>query len=152
MYFYYYLSFHNISCQRQIQIGGLGSGHSSHPKPLVDLKSLLLYIAERTCKNEDSLPYVPDDYVNTVFDFIPPETYEIMLFAESIDLSCSSGINGLNTSICKIILLHVPDKIKKIYANSMFMGIFPPDWAISTVKLLPKSGDLTNPGNWSPFR
>ena len=74
-----------------------------------------------------------------------------MLFAESIDLSCSSGINGLNTSICKIILLHVPDKIKKIYANSMFMGIFPPDWAISTVKLLPKSGDLTNPGNWRPI-
>ena len=33
----------------------------------------------------------------------------------------------------------------------MFTGIFPPDWAISTVKLLPKTWDLTNPENWRPI-
>ena len=32
-----------------------------------------------------------------------------------------------------------------IYVNSMYLGIFPEEWTISTVKLLPKSGGLTNP-------
>ena len=71
-----------------------------------------------------------------------------MLFAELVDTNSSSGIPGINAMICKIILLHIPEKIRLIYANSMFSGIFPADWTVSTVKLLPKSGNLTNPGNW----
>ena len=51
----------------------------------------------------------------------------------------------------KIILLHIPDKMRMIFANSMYIGIFPPKWAMSTVKLLPKSGDMSNPGNWRPI-
>ena len=64
-----------------------------------------------------------------------------MLFAEAIDTNSTSGISGINTSICKILLLHIPEKIRLIYANSMYLGIFPEEWTISTVKLLPKSGD-----------
>ena len=48
-------------------------------------------------------------------------------------------------------MLHVPDKFRSIFANSLFTGIFPPEWAISTVKLLPKTGDMSNPGNWRPI-
>ena len=61
-----------------------------------------------------------------------------MLLAGDIDLNSSSGITGLNTNICKILMLHVPDKFRSIFANSLFTGIFPPEWAISTVKLLQK--------------
>ena len=41
--------------------------------------------------------------------------------------------------------------MRMIFANSMFSGIFPAEWATSTVKLLPKAGDLSNPGNWRPI-
>ena len=107
--------------------------------------------SDRVCKNEDSLPFIPSESIDTTFDFVPPDTHDIMRFAEAIDTNASSGIRGINSMICKILLLHIPDKIRMIYANSMFSGSFPSDWAISTVKLLPKSGDLTNPGNWRPI-
>ena len=108
-------------------------------------------IAERVCKPENTLDFVPGDFVDTRFEFFPPELYEIMLFAEDIDINSTSGIVGINTKICKILLLHVPEKFRMIFANSMFMGLFPSDWATSNVKLLPKAGDLSNPGNWRPI-
>ena len=36
-------------------------------------------------------------------------------------------------------------------ANSLIAGYFPKDWTVSHVKLLPKSGDLSNAGNWRPI-
>ena len=36
-------------------------------------------------------------------------------------------------------------------SNSMFRGIFPREWACSIVTLLPKTGDLSKPGNWRPI-
>ena len=53
--------------------------------------------------------------------------------------------------IRKIMLIHIPDKFRSIFANSKFTGTFPQEWTIAKVKLLPKSGDLTNPGNWRPI-
>ena len=108
-------------------------------------------ISDRICNVEDARVYIPGDKIDTVFDFMPPERFDIMRFAEEIDINSSSGIMGINARICKILLLHIPDKFRTIYANSMFSGIFPADWTIATVKLLPKSGDLSNPGNWRPI-
>ena len=105
-------------------------------------------IAKKVCDPNDSLPFIPGDVLDSNFEFMPPETYEIMLCAEKLDVNSSSGFIGLNTNICKILLMHVPEKMRMIYANSMFTGVFPETWAVSTVKLLPKSGDLTHPGNW----
>ena len=100
---------------------------------------------------EDACVYIPGDKIDTVFDFMPPEIFDIMRFAEDIDINSSSGIMGINSRICMILMLHIPDKFRNIYANSMFSGIFPAEWTIATVKLLPKSGDLSNPGNWRPI-
>ena len=108
-------------------------------------------IADCVCKPEDTLPYIPCDRIESVFNFMPPEIFEIMLFAEEIDVNASSGIIGVNSQICKTLILHVPNKFRMLFANSMFSGIFPNELAISTVKLLPKSGDLSNPGNWRPI-
>ena len=108
-------------------------------------------IADRVCNIEDARAFIPEDGIDTIFDFMPPELYEIMRFAEDIDISSSSGITGINSKICEILLLHVPEKFRLIFANSMFSGIFPAEWAIANVKLLPKNGDLSNPGNWRPI-
>ena len=53
--------------------------------------------------------------------------------------------------MCKTILCHIPEKFILLFANSMFSGIFPAEWATSNVKLLLKSGDIWNPGNWRPI-
>ena len=66
-------------------------------------------ISDRGCKNEDSFPYIPGKNVGTIFYFIP-EIYEIVLFAEDIDICSSSDITGINLMICKVTLLHIPDK------------------------------------------
>ena len=108
-------------------------------------------IATRICTVEDRLPFIHRDKCDTMFEFLPPEDYEVMLFAEDIDVNSSSGISGINTKICKIVLVHIPGKFRALFANSMFTGIFPPEWAISNVKYLPKSGDLSHPGNWRPI-
>ena len=53
--------------------------------------------------------------------------------------------------ICKCLLLNIPVKFRLLYLNSMFTGYFPFAWTLSHVKLIPKPGDLSNPGNWRPI-
>ena len=43
------------------------------------------------------------------------------------------------------------EKLAKLFAYSLFRGIFPNEWTCSIVTLLPKTGDLSNPGNWRPI-
>ena len=86
-----------------------------------------------------------------MFVFMPPEQYEIMYFAENIDLNSASGLPGINMKMCKSVILHIPSKIRLMCANSLFIGIFPEDRTLGTIKLLPKSGNLSNSGNWRPI-
>ena len=55
-----------------------------------------------------------------------------MMFGENIDVNSSSGIEGINMKICKLILLHIPDKFRLLCANSLFSGIFPEEWSINS--------------------
>ena len=108
-------------------------------------------ISDRVCDPMLSKPFVPSDIPPSSLFFVPPEQFEIMLHAEEIDVNSASGIDGINSSICKSIILHKPDKFRLLFANSLFTGYFPFSWTLSRVKLIPKSGDLTNPGNWRPI-
>ena len=54
---------------------------------------------------------MPIKYGNSCSVFNPPEQYEVMLLAENMDVTCSSGIHGINSRICKCIMLHIPGKI-----------------------------------------
>ena len=108
-------------------------------------------IEERTCLNCDTRPYTPGLTVDVNFQFLPPEIFDIMIYSDTIDVNSSSGIPSINMKLCKTILRHIPGKFRLIFANSMFSGIFPPEWATSNVKLLPKSGDKSKPGNWRPI-
>ena len=115
------------------------------------MNSYFATVSDRVCNPADSLDYIEGEIFEGTFNFLPPERYEIMRYAEEIDENSSSGIFGLNSKICKIVLLHIPEKMRMMFANSMFSGIFPVEWAVSTVKLLPKSGNLSHPGNWRPI-
>ena len=68
-----------------------------------------------------------------------------------IDVNMSSCIEGINAKMCKAIIEIIPNKFLKIFANSLFTGIFPAKRACATLTVLPKEGDKTNPGNWRPI-
>ena len=108
-------------------------------------------IEQRVCRNEDARMFIPARKVESEFHFMPPDLCDIMIFSESIDVCTSSGIFGLNMKLCKTIIQHIPEKFRLLFSNSMFSGIFPSEWATSNVKLLPKSGDMSNPGSWRPI-
>ena len=117
------------------------------------LNSYFANISKRVCVPGQSRPFHTNlnSKANTVFAFSPPEQYEIMMHAENIDIYSSSGIDGINASICKCLIMEIPHKFRLLYANSMFIGYFPFKWTLSRVKLLPKTGDLGQPGNWRPI-
>ena len=91
-------------------------------------------ISNRVCNDKDSRPLISSKKLDTIFDFIPPEQYEIMLYAENIDVNSSSGVDGVNMKICKTLLMYIPDKFTHLCANSMFNGYFPNEWTLPKVK------------------
>ena len=115
------------------------------------LNDFFANISSRVCDAGSARPFIPGVNVDTKFFFSPPEQYEIMLLAEDIDINSTSGIDGINATVCKGLLLHIPSKFRLLFANSMFTGYFPFSWTLSRVKLIPKGGDLSNPGNWRPI-
>ena len=68
-------------------ISGLEAGHF--------INHYFANIATRTCADEDKLPYIPGEEVHSKFDLLLPEIYDVMIFAEDIDVNSSSGITGI---------------------------------------------------------
>ena len=76
---------------------------------------------------------------------------EIEVLARSIDISKASCIKDINSRVCKDVLTIIPDKFCQLFNISLKNGIFPRSWATGTVNVIPKSGDLSNAGNWRPI-
>ena len=119
------------------------------------LNSFFATIAENTrgpdrdiCNNVENDLY-PGDLPG--LDLSPVTVETVLNLVDHMDLNMSSCVTGINMKICKLMVKHFPEKWAKLYSNSLFLGIFPRDWACSTVTLLPKTGDMTNPGNWRPI-
>ena len=81
-------------------------------------------ISDRVCDPMLSKPFVPSDIPPSRLFFVPPEQFEIMLHAEEIDVNSASGIDGINSSICKSIILHKPDKFRLLFAIHYLQVIF----------------------------
>ena len=115
------------------------------------LNNFFANIAEKTCDHTKVKYPIREGNQDIHFDFEPPELGDLMYIIREIDSDMSSCIDGLNMKMCKRLITAIPEKFCLIYANSMYYGVFPSDWAIATVTLLPKTGDKTNPGNWRPI-
>ena len=85
------------------------------------------------------------------FDLGPVDTETVLNCVEDIDVNMASCIEGINMKICKILTVNFAGKLAMLFSNSLFLGIFPREWACSIVTLLPKTGDYFNPGNWRPI-
>ena len=110
-------------------------------------------IANRTrAFNKTNIPTVDLNVNNDdEFNFQPPSIFEIRDSTKEIDITMSSGIENINARMCKTILEIIPDKFLKLFANSVFLGIFPKKWACARLIFLPKDGSNKNPGNWRPI-
>ena len=80
-----------------------------------------------------------------------PVPAEILLYTENVDLTKSSGVPDINIRQCVDLLGGIPDIVCCIYVTSIRTGIFPTVWSSGQVTLLPKPGDLSDPGNWRPI-
>ena len=112
--------------------------------------STLLGLDQDIVLNDNNLP------VYNVADVLRLENSnvgenEIERLAKEIDTSKASCIKHINTRICKDVLLILPDKFSNLFNVSLLHGIFPKLWATGYVNIIPKSGDLNEPGNWRPI-
>ena len=83
------------------------------------------------------------------------ETYitvrEIETLAKGIDITKASFVANINSRICKDLMLLIPGKFVRLFDISLKNGIFPRKWATGSVNVIPKGGDLNQPGNWRPI-
>ena len=77
-----------------------------------------------------------------------PSPAEILIYVDNIDLTKSSGVPDINIRQYVDLLEGIPDIICYIYNTSIQTGIFPNIWSKGLVSLIPKPGDLSDPGNW----
>ena len=80
-----------------------------------------------------------------------PTAQDIVVFAEDIDLTKSSCVDGVSTQICRDLLLLAPNYFLEIIVSSIRLGVFPTDWAKGSITVIPKAGDLSNPSNCRPI-
>ena len=101
--------------------------------------------------SDRSMAHIYD--VDTVFCFSDdiPTVLEVVNIIKGIDVNKSSCVENVNARFCKEAMLAVSDKICNMMANSIVCGYVPLDWTRGAITVLPKDGDLKNPGNWRPI-
>ena len=45
-------------------------------------------------------------------------------------------------------MLSIPHVICQVMCKSLMLGKIPSDWTKGVINVIPKGGDLTDPGNW----
>ena len=92
-------------------------------------------------------------HVDGSFDLLadPMVNDEILLYEGEIDVSKNCCIEGFTSGICKDLLTLVPNYFVSIFQASLLTTTFPSFWSKGIVKVIPKSGDLSDPSNWRPI-
>ena len=91
--------------------------------------------------------------VDTTFCFSDniPSVCEIIKIIKEIDVNKSSCVENINARFCKEAMLAIPSRVCYMMSKSMSNGTVPRDWTNGMITVLPKDGDLKNPGNWRPI-
>ena len=91
--------------------------------------------------------------VDGEFDLIsdPITSDELEIFIDNIEISKSSCVPGISTSICKDVMKNLSDHIVHVFNCSIRTGIFPYEWSKGCITVIPKGGKLSNPSNWRPI-
>ena len=80
-----------------------------------------------------------------------PTLEEIHSLIREIDINKSSCVDKINTKFCKEAMLSIPGVICTIMCKSLRTGTIPVSWTRGIINVIPKGGDLSDPGNWRPI-
>ena len=105
----------------------------------------LVFFKEFFCNISQRLGFDPNDvvnydnnnyldmynYINDTFDLLsdPPNIEEILHYADDIEWSKNSCVDGIKYVICKNLLTSVNEYFLDIFSSSIISGIFPKVWS-----------------------
>ena len=102
-------------------------------------------------RNDDLCVGVYDIQNNFCFTDDMPTTPEILKLIKEIDVNKSSCVENVSSRFCKDAMLSIPDVICKLCCTSFETGKIPKSWTQGVLTVIPKDGDLSDPGNWRPI-
>ena len=89
--------------------------------------------------------------VDQEFEFKFIELLEIHQLVTAIDISKSSGVDGLNTMLLKECFKICEYELTYLFNCSINQKKFPCEWKRSIITPIPKTGDKLCPENWRPI-
>jgi hypothetical protein len=85
----------------------------------------------------------PDDFLCSV--------EEVQHLLETLDVSKSSGPDGISARMLKPVAQCIAPSVTKLVNQSLQSGCFPVLWKVSNIVPIPKAGDNTNPKCYRPI-
>ena len=126
----------------------------------VEIGAIADFLNDHFINNVNKLGIVRDQnddhdvsHIANIFSFEDnmPTLDEINNIIHDIDVTKSSCVPNISASFCKDLMLVVPNVVLAICNKTLVTGKIPRNWTKGTITVLPKDGDLTDPGNWRPI-
>ena len=92
------------------------------------------------------LPDAPDDCPSS---FLCTEE-EVYVLLSTLDTTKASGHDDISAKMLRETAISITPAVTKLFNISIRLGELPDEWKTARVTPIPKSGDLSNPGNYRP--
>ena len=77
--------------------------------------------------------------------------HDILFLSKEIDVHKASCISGMRSDVCKYLFEYIPSRFAELFNASLESGVYPSEWSLGYVNLIPKQGDRSDPSNWRPI-
>ena len=101
--------------------------------------------------NFQEIDFIPDPLAPSNMPDIQTTEEEILLICKKINVNKASSVPNLSAKILKDAFLALIPQLTYLINLSFITKVFPSKWKHATIIPLPKSGDLSNPGNYRPI-
>ena len=99
----------------------------------------------------DNLEGIYEELNGIDFSFPMIDRYDVLLLEKELNVTKNSCIPDIHSDVCKYLFNKIPDRIADLFNASLPTGVYPAEWSMGFVNLIPKQGVLSNPSNWRPI-
>ena len=99
----------------------------------------------------DDLDGIYREMHGEVFSFPVIDRHDILFLGKDIDVHKHSCIPEIRADVCKFLFENIPGKIASLLNVSLTTSMYPSEWTMGYVNVIPKQGKLSNPSNWRPI-
>lgn len=89
--------------------------------------------------------------VNEMTDFLLMNCSQFLEIVGDLKANKSSGIEDINSKLMLDFMRCKPDLFVKVINLSLTSGVFPTEWKIARICVIPKKGDIKNLDNLRPI-